>query len=247
ARQQQLMTKQALGSINYQELIAEHTKSLDATVKMFEKFQQNRKDPGAEMNAEQFRQQLIDNMDKMVQEMKAKQQLAEEGTLPMHSNEQIMAMGYSAELGLLAVGTSHGLRVYEWQSIAQSQEEYPRPRWAVSVEGPASIVRETVTTNNYVNALAFDAERNWLLYGGLAGNIFMLDLNCGVSQPLLRLPGSLAVLGLSFTSDRKHLIVVTRPGPLSRALQNQLFELAIWDYQRICQDVNRPGLRIFNA
>lgn len=241
-QQQQQLMKQVLGTINVEDLIAKQMQSLDATVAMFMKFQTNRKDPNAELNAEQFRQQLIENTNKMAMELREKQQ-AEQSTLPTQGIEQIMAMEYCPELGLLAVGSSHGVRVYEWKSILQAQHYFPKPRWAATVE---SNVYDPASSNNYVYTVAFDAERNWLLYGGLAGIILVLDVATGATQTLLRLPGSASVLRISLTTDLKHLVLLTRPGLTSRTLNMQQYEMAVWDYQVICQDLSCVGLRIFN-
>jgi hypothetical protein len=102
-----------------------------------------------------------------------------------HPNENVSQLAFSDDGELLLGAMDRGLRVYPWKEVLRATDRLPAPRAAVDGElvpiGSFMIMRMTY-------AVAYDAPRKRVLWGGLGGTLAYLDVETQAQGMLLALP-----------------------------------------------------------
>ena len=142
-------------------------------------------------------------------------------------NEIVRALTFSPDGGLLFAGVLEGIRVYNWDEVLSSEKTLPRP--------VASAKNELVTTSSRTrfqstHCLAFDSDRNLVLFAGLEGKIGYLDLNNGQAGVLVTLPDEPSIYKMHLSSNKTGLCTASVRNVFDRG---RSVELHLWDYQRL--------------
>ena len=147
----------------------------------------------------------------------------EDGT-PVSSTQaigKVFAVGFSRDGRWLWCGTSEGLRVYDWASVPrEAGSELIDPHWA------------DFAANTY--AVAEEVDSAGLVFGGISGTLYRLDLTTGQTRELLQLPGDVSIYLLTMSADGQSLGISTRNRPNVKARQkDKKWGWQIWSYPRL--------------
>ena len=142
--------------------------------------------------------------------------------------ERVLRILFSEDGRFLFCTTDKDLRIFDWETILASNEEWPEPRFRPALEADGLDMKGTIL------ALAEDARRNLLLVGTDRGEIGAVDLETGSGRTLLKIPGHIPIGGMGLSTDGTALYTVlrpeigrTEPGPRKAA------RFLVWDYARI--------------
>jgi hypothetical protein len=135
----------------------------------------------------------------------------------------------------LFAATFEGARVYRWSEVLQAKGEMPTPTHKVTLEpwlketpeGPAA-------RNSFVAALAYDPERDRLLFAGQEGRVRYLDLADGRTDILLEPPGRPAIGQLALSRDRSALGITCEPDINEEGRTRRSAVVQFWDYPALC-------------
>ena len=139
----------------------------------------------------------------------------------------------------LFAATLSGVRVYAWRDVLEASGEMPTPSLAVNLD---PWMKGTEQRNSFVGCLAYDPERDWLLFAGQEGRVRYLDLADGRDGVLLEPYDRPAIGHMALSRDRSALgltgdphfneegprrtrrrdPVLGLPGPLPQALRECL-------------------------
>lgn len=132
-------------------------------------------------------------------------------------NEMVFRLAFDTAGERLFVATRAGVRVYRWREVAETAGDTPGTEFSVDVGPPTPDPSgRPVTPGGHVYDLAYDHDRERLLFGGLDGRIRYLDLSGGRDGTLLEPPGRPPVLRLGLSRDRSALILTVHPGMFAR-------------------------------
>ncbi len=113
--------------------------------------------------------------------------------------------------------------------------EMPTPTLAVTL-GPW--LEETPdgqeSRNSFVAALAYDPDRDWLLFAGQEGRVRYLDLADGRTGLLLEPPGRPAIGQLALSQDRSALGITCGPDINEEGRMRRSAVVQFWDYPALC-------------
>ncbi len=155
------------------------------------------------VDAEEMIEKMRRQMEQSFAEQKDQLQAMHEGrtpVIPTQAVEKVFAAGFSRDGRWLWCGTSAGLRVYDWASVPRDAgSELSDPHWAYS---------ETFTY-----AVAEEVDAPGLVFGGISGTLYRLDLTTGQSRELLKLPGDVSIYLLTMSADGQSLGISTQTRP----------------------------------
>lgn len=149
----------------------------------------------------------------------------------LQGNEQVMAVGFSADGHWLWCGTNKGLRVYAWEDVVSVDgEEMPVAKWQFN---PPEA--EESGFDGYVYAAAEIADRGEIVFGGLAGKLYRMSLATGSVQELMTMPESASVISLHVSRDGMVLGVAGRKlRGVGRGSNSQQGHWSTWSYPAVC-------------
>jgi len=141
--------------------------------------------------------------------------------IPTQAVEKVFAAGFSRDGRWLWCGTTEGIRVYDWASVPrEAGSKLSDPHWAYSAA--------------YTYAVAEEVDGAGLVFGGLSGTLYRLDLTTGQSRELLKLPGDVSIYLLTMSADGQSLGISTQTRPNVEARQrDQKWGWQIWSYPRL--------------
>ena len=124
------------------------------------------------------------------------------------------------------------MRVYEWQSIIESKgNSMPSPKWRH--DAPPAPLGQTV---EYIYALAEEPSGAGLIFAGLAGRLFRMDLQTGKTTQLLEMPDGASIIEMVLTPDGKTLATASRNSLRGRGRRSaEQSILRIWDYAALAK------------
>jgi hypothetical protein len=135
----------------------------------------------------------------------------------------------------LFAATYGGARVYLWREILQAKGEMPMPTLAVRLE---PWLKETPNgpepRNSFVAALAYDPDRDRLLFAGQEGRVRYLDLADGRTGILVEPPGRPAIGQLALSRDRTALGITCEPDINEEGRMRRSAVVQFWDYPALC-------------
>jgi hypothetical protein len=123
----------------------------------------------------------------------------------MYSQEAPMFVRFTNDGEWLCCGTDNGFRVYSWSAVvATDGEDMPEARWRHDMEG---LVDRFPT--GYVFAIVPETSGSGVLFGGLIGQLFRMDLESGDVRCLLTLPEQASINQLVMSRDGEALGIVS--------------------------------------
>ncbi len=154
-------------------------------------------------------------------------------------SEAVYSMIFDKSGDRLCLGTQNGVRVYRWDEVVRAHDDMSRPIMAVDL-GSKSMKMDSHSTEKeqYVNALDYDAERDWVLFAGLEGLVRYLDLSSGRSGVLLEPPEDWPILQIELSIDRSALAVRYGPDFFSQKLDKRGIAVQFWNYRALCERIS---------
>jgi hypothetical protein len=144
---------------------------------------------------------------------------------PVHGTWSI---GFSHGGRWLWRGTASGLFVYEWSAVGlEKAPELPDPTW--SFELPS--VDEQPFRSVY--AVAEEPDAHAVVFGGMTGRLYHLDLESGRVRQLIKLPGDCHIQTLAFSNDGTTLAIAAKAYPLSRDYIEEGTIWEVWNYPHL--------------
>jgi len=150
-----------------------------------------------------------------------------EGVNGFSSNEVIANMDFSPDGRWLLCAMCQGVRVFEWSEVLSAQDKLPLPIAGASSE---VVIDDKGSRMAITYDIAFDWQRNTLLYCGLEGKVKSLDLATGESKVLLEVPGKPAVFQLNLSHDLATFCTHSRTDMFERQRNKEPFIAQIWNY-----------------
>jgi len=207
--------------INIDEVMKQACTQLEAMTKQVRKAAgQSNQGVDAEEMIEDIRRKLEQGFAEQKEQLAA---MHEDGT-PVGSTQaigKVFVAGFSRDRRWLWCGTSEGLRVYDWASVPrEAGSELIKPHWADFAA--------------YTYAVAEEVDAAGLVFGGISGTLYRLDLTTGQSRELLKLPGDVSIYLLTMSADGQSLGISTRNRPNAKARQKDLkYGWQIWSYPQL--------------
>ena len=152
-------------------------------------------------------------------------------------HELVMSLAFSPDGEWLFCGTREAVHVYRWPEFLRDYPLIPIP-WRTAE------IRPVLTDHGGrfapVYALCFDALNQRLLFAGMDGAVYFLDLPDGTPGILLEPPDPLPILALDLTENYGALVVRCRQRFFERDPRLQgMPRLEVWNYPALCR---RAGL-----
>jgi WD40 repeat protein len=150
------------------------------------------------------------------------------GPTACRPNEMIRSLSFSPDGRLMFAAVLEGIRVYNWGEVLASENTMPAP--IASAQNGLVIAKGGWMQSTH--CLAFDSDRNLVLFAGLDGKIRYLDLNSGRDGVLLTLPDEPAIYRMKISTNRTSLCTESVRNLFDREKVNPV-ELHFWHYQRL--------------
>jgi hypothetical protein len=147
------------------------------------------------------------------------------------SAELCFCVGFDALGRWMWVGTEIGLRVYDWGAVKGLPPDARLPPvWAFDVPRVGPAPRWSISYG-YVYAAVAEVDGRGVVFGGLSGQLFRMDLSDGRVAHLADVTGGGAISGLTMTADGSALGVCSYlRGQDGLSMRGAL---EVWDYRRL--------------
>lgn len=151
------------------------------------------------------------------------------------SNATVECAGFSDDGQWLWCGTDQGLNVYEWETVPRtSGAEMPQPKWRFGTPNqPWTEVTPTIFMVPLVAVLAAVQEGSApaIVFGGMTGKLYRLDLLTGETRELIEFTGDTTqICALAMSADGLALGIATRTFSL-RGIGVKKYEPERWTWQ----------------
>jgi hypothetical protein len=146
------------------------------------------------------------------------------------SNEPVSCMGFSRDGRWLWCGTQQGLRVYDWSSVPRDDgADLMQATWSFPLPDPPH------PRSNYVFAVAEEADVPAIVFGGITGTLFRMNLLTGQTSQLLKISESGRIEGLHMSIDGRTLGIATNENfeASKRGVGNIKFTWQVWSYSHL--------------
>jgi len=157
--------------------------------------------------------------------------------------EPAWCVGFSRDGRWFWRGTPRGLFIYEWsKTFLQIGSELPDPTW--SFELP---IKEQPKGFRIVYAVAEERDSPAVVFGGMTGRLYRLDLSNGQTRELIKLPGDCHIQHLALANDGNTLGITAQAFPLSPDATDYIEQGTIWEvwnYPRLRDAGAETSLRI---
>jgi hypothetical protein len=148
---------------------------------------------------------------------------------PAHGNERAMAIGFHSDGMRFWCGTDQGLRVYAWRDVlAADGKDMPDPALAYRPTPVADAVNK-----GYVYAVAEEPGGDSLLFGGLNGRLYRIDLRSGQVRELLTMPEEHEAIHAIILSSDTVGIASSIVGPLHGRNRDDRTFWSVLSYERL--------------
>jgi WD40 repeat protein len=188
---------------------------------------------------EEFREKLRQSAAQQLEAMR--QQRARLGTPEWQAEHAssavpVLSLLFDSSGERLCIGTNAGVHVYRWNQIVEAEADWPPPLWLISLESRFVTSRKvSVQQHPSVHTLAFDHDRDWLLFGSLDGRVGYLDLESGRSGVLVEPPGQWPIYNIALSRDLTALALSYQPEYLSTSANRPGPVVQFWNYPALCQ------------
>jgi hypothetical protein len=207
--------------IHIDEFLKQSRAQMQAMIKQLEQAASRSKQAdGSDEMIERMRR----DMEKTLLEQKDQLLAVREGRAPAFEPQSVLRVGdagFSRDGRWLWCTTDCGLRVYDWESVPRDAgTELTDPHWKV--------------TENRITAVAEEVDAAGLVFGGLSGILYRLDLHTGQDHELFKLPGDVSIVHLTMSADGQTLGISTRTRPSSKVRHSdQKYSWQIWSYPEV--------------
>ncbi len=192
---------------------------------------------------EDVRDAMVGNaMEKMLDELKNHMSQAQLDQYRLQSarhflpKEAIRLGIFSPDGDWLFCGTSGGLRALNWDDVQHCPNMTPVPVRLSADSQPAHHKGRggTALEHKLVYGVVHDALRQRVLFAGLEGKIFFLELKGGRTGDLLAVPARASLIQLALTPDRLALVATAHQFDFesSRAIPSHF---QAWNYPALCR------------
>ncbi len=147
-------------------------------------------------------------------------------------SESPLSLRFTDDGKWLCCGTDKGFRVYPWpEVVATTGEDMPRPTWR----------HDTIEPDKYgmlkghIYAIAQEVDGAGVVFGGLTGRLFRMDLNTGEVRCLLTMPEDAVISDLAISGDGQALGIVSTPNWSrdEKARGDQRVFWSVWSYPKL--------------
>lgn len=218
----------SLAQIDWAEVERLQCAALEHTFRTMQR--QLKRRPGSNEGAVDFAA-MKEQLDAQIEKARAQLAAGRSGTRPAPSgqgNERPSCAGFTTDGRYLWCGADRGLRVYDWKALATAAgDAMPVPVRSFDVPFES----EHLGVAGYVYAVAEEPGGRALVFGGLSGRVYRIDLKTGTVLELLVVPDAASVLTLSFSGDGQALGICTRPQirPRSKSADARC-SWTVWSY-----------------
>jgi|GEM_PF-3020478 len=229
------------GMVDLSQIISQMEASLEQTVEQASKMMQRSAAKASEEEIEGLKARVREQMEQQIAALREQQKQLASGqlpTVPQYGNERPFRLGFARSGSLAWCATDKGLRVYDWQAVLAATPEMPSPVMQFEPTGngehglPLSLIYD-----------ATEAADDAIVFGGLSGVLYRLDLKSGETRQLLQPPEGGALMHLAMTRDGRCLGMTTCPGFPSigggGAKQTQVWQ--VWDYAKLTEKLTHPA------
>lgn len=151
-------------------------------------------------------------------------------TKPIAGNESVTCLAFSVDGQRLWCGTAYGLRGYDWSTVVSTiGDEMPQPRWRHDITETSG---EFGLPRGYIYAIVEKLGGKAVIFGGLNGSIYKMNLESGETAVLIQQPEESAILDIVLSVDQLALGVVSKTGLLGNPSKDDAF-WKIWSYAKL--------------
>jgi hypothetical protein len=205
----------------------QHRRTMKTAVEQMISGMASRNPPPSEEEIAAARSQLEANMAEILGQFERSQ--SGQPSSPPQSNEAVMCIGFTHDGNYLWCGTQNGLRVFEWNEVLASDVDMPAPKFRQDL----GISDQWGNVQGYIYAVVEEPDGTGLVFGGITGAIYRLDLRNWTAAELLTLPEPAAVCALALTPDGKFLGTISTPSLRNRDQNDHRAIWQIWSYDRL--------------
>jgi hypothetical protein len=144
----------------------------------------------------------------------------------------VSALGFTANGRFLICATSQGLLVFYAMEIAAAHKRLPRARFSFGLQREIPRDFNPAPGSPYIYSFAEDTEQSRIIFGGLDGVIYFMNLADGTSGELFRPPEANRLWRIALTPERSALVCTVLP---SLAKQGGEAKVQIWNYEALCR------------
>jgi hypothetical protein len=152
---------------------------------------------------------------------------------PITSNETVGKVGFSRDGKLFWCATNRGIRVYNWGDINRELgAEMPSPQWHFNFpeeQPPANPGQKNVTATDRVFAIAEEINEPAIVFGGMLGRLYRMDLTTGETREIMTFPGVYWILDLVFSLDGTVLGMTATISPKLADPHDRKTKKTTWD------------------
>ena len=147
-----------------------------------------------------------------------------------HSIERVSDFAVSADGTMLFCATHMGLRVYHWSDIASGESDIRRTKYAFQ-----SIVKrdDGATYPAQMTAVAEDVERGRLLFGGVDGVLYSMNLADGQVTSFRQMPTGVSITGICISGDRAAVACICHEDTFQFSKQPRPPVVYIWNAETV--------------
>jgi hypothetical protein len=150
----------------------------------------------------------------------------------MQANERVHAAQVSSDGKWFSVGTSEGLRVYEWKYFPKENEsDSPPPVWQFS----APCGDDPNSSAARVYAIAEEPGGRAIVFGGINGTLYRMDLSDGQVRPLILIPTRGWITSITVSRDGEAIAIqsVVQKMRRTESLLPPGTTWEVWSYPRV--------------
>jgi hypothetical protein len=121
--------------------------------------------------------------------------------------------------------------VYEWAAVAASSgAELPQPKWKFNTASAGP----TGETQGHIYDVVEEHDGGGLIFGGIGGKVWRMDLKTGSVSELVEMPDHAWVTSLALSSNGKVLGTASKSEQTRNAVRETKGIVRIWNYPRLC-------------
>lgn len=123
-------------------------------------------------------------------------------------NEFLHDLAFSTDGHYLLIATDKGARAYHWSSVLAASENMPDPVFAAEAERVTYQLRPGHDhMDTRATAVVYDPHQHRMLFTGIEGKVYSVDLETGQQRTILSVPGRPPVAQMRLSGDASALVL----------------------------------------